>query len=420
MKNRLEALEREAAKHSQDGSPPQIETGAIDIQEPVSLPVNNAQSSMMFDGLELNGPEMEGIGSFDSTNIGMGLGGTADFYSLANNHSDKFLDSTFNDFTLSSDLLNQTSSDWEMSFDGTSSFANAPYPNDISGSLANSFPMEWSATLPASNQFPESLTAPNSVAPNGRQSQVVRASPVSSGSFKRKVSKPSPPFNNEHDLGDVLIHELRLQDTPEHRSLIKTAVARGYNFRDVMLAGLGALGKTADCRPPPPKIGVNLDIAKMGTLQAYLAIAKAIDFSIKNLYDEAAVSPFYQSSNTTAVVKHRADIFPNLRPTQAQIMYSHHPWLDLIPFPSLRVKILTLGLLDPPPFDVYELKMDIFMNDGITCWRKARRDMSGQPWDMRCWEAEKWFLEKYAFLFGEEDELRAQTKWWRWMRGDGK
>jgi hypothetical protein len=23
-------------------------------------------------------------------------------------------------------------------------------------------------------------------------------------------------------------------------------------------------------------------------------------------------------------------------------------------------------------------------------------------------------------LFGEEDELRLQTKWWRWMRGEGE
>jgi hypothetical protein len=379
---------------------------------------------MMFDGLELDGTGMEGLGNFDANNIGMGLSNEPpDFYSLANSQSDMFLDSTFNDFALGSDLLNQTNPDWEMSFDATSTFANPPYLNDISGSISTAFPMEWPAPQASSSQSPETPSAPNSAISNptsSRQNQLIRASPVSNGSFKRKDKVPPASPIGEHDLGDVLIHELRLQDTPEHRSLIKTALARGHNFRDVMLAGLGALGKTANCRPEPPKIGVNLDIAKMGTLQAYLAIAKAIDFSIKNLYDEAAVSPFYQSSNTTAVVKHRADIFPNLRPTPAQIMYSHHPWLDLIPFPSLRNKILTLGQLDPPPFDVYELKMDIFMNDGITCWRNARRDMSGQPWDMRCWEAEKWFLEKYAFLFGEEDELRQQTKWWRWMRGEGK
>jgi hypothetical protein len=89
----------------------------------------------------------------------------------------------------------------------------------------------------------------------------------------------------------------------------------------------------------------------------------------------------------------------------------------LIPFPSFRSRVLALNALQPPPFDIHELKNDIFMNDGITCWRTGNKGM-GQPWDMRNWEAEKWFAEKYKFLMEEDCELRLQTSWWRVMRGE--
>jgi hypothetical protein len=62
------------------------------------------------------------------------------------------------------------------------------------------------------------------------------------------------------------------------------------------------------------------------------------------------------------------------------------------------------------------------MRDGIVCWRSARINdkawTGGQPWDIRSWEAEPWFLHKWqALLGGESHELWTQTQWWRLMRG---
>ncbi|PVH88811.1 hypothetical protein DL98DRAFT_157606 [Cadophora sp. DSE1049] len=111
----------------------------------------------------------------------------------------------------------------------------------------------------------------------------------------------------------------------------------------------------------------------------------------------------------------------DLLQTTLQMTVPHHPWLDLIPFAMFRERVLSLVSMTPPMIDMLELKGDIFMNDGIFCWRSSEKGGAGQPWEARNWEAEAWFLKKWWMIVGgEEGDIWKQTEWWRRMRGKDK
>lgn len=222
-----------------------------------------------------------------------------------------------------------------------------------------------------------------------------------------------------------LVQHLRLDDTNENNSLVKTAIARGYNIRDVFLAGLGALDKREALQPrtgfDPSKN--TLTLTPTSTLQAFLSNAVALKLPIARIKNEEYQSPFYQpealaSGNMASLEAIWNDLPKALRPTRAQITIPHHPWMDMIPFPTLRDRALTLNALNPPMIDVDDFKNDIFMNSGLFCWRVGGTSGTGQPWDMRSWEAEPWFLKKWWILVGgESGDVWEQTHWWRAMRG---
>lgn len=105
---------------------------------------------------------------------------------------------------------------------------------------------------------------------------------------------------------------------------------------------------------------------------------------------------------------------PDLRPTREQITTSHHPCIDMFPFPTLRRNILGGGGADEDEF-VHDVLQ------GLACWGGAggAAGGGGAPWDARSWEAKPWFLRKYwALLGGEEGELVRQSGWWRSVRGE--
>ncbi|KAH8901769.1 hypothetical protein GQ53DRAFT_708108 [Thozetella sp. PMI_491] len=135
-------------------------------------------------------------------------------------------------------------------------------------------------------------------------------------------------------------------------------------------------------------------------------------------------SPFFRpgishSAHQARLVEAVRRIFhsvkPDLRPTPTQITHSHHPYIDIIPFPAIRDALIHRGA------DVDE---DDFFHDclgGLRCWGRAGSLQAGTaaPWDMRNWEASPWFLAKWRHVVGNEDgELSRQSSWWREMRGE--
>lgn len=144
--------------------------------------------------------------------------------------------------------------------------------------------------------------------------------------------------------------------------------------------------------------------------------------------DEDRSSPFFRpaisvSAAEQAILTDFRDVKPCLRPSVSQIMHDHHPYIDVLPFPKLRDRIIKLTCGSEPMMDDEELCHDL-ANDGLVCWGSSLGGGSaavgsGAPWDVRSWEAQPWFLKKWWILIGGvEGEIYAQTKWWCEMRGE--
>ncbi|KAJ4170368.1 hypothetical protein NW754_006503 [Fusarium falciforme] len=115
------------------------------------------------------------------------------------------------------------------------------------------------------------------------------------------------------------------------------------------------------------------------------------------------------------------NVTPDLRPTDLQLTFGHHPYVDVIPFKSFRDNIIKALLHDPPLIDEGILCHDLLAG-GFTCWGSRRNPLgmnAGVPWDARSWEPSIWFLIKYRQLTGGwDDEMWKSARWWHSVRGE--
>ncbi|PYH91007.1 hypothetical protein BO71DRAFT_452410 [Aspergillus ellipticus CBS 707.79] len=185
----------------------------------------------------------------------------------------------------------------------------------------------------------------------------------------------------------------------------------------------------------PDPYANNLRIDTVCTITAMLNLAMHIGITEEMLCADESLSPFFRPSAESTGDLAKANIIsavqrifktlkPDLRPSSEQITVQHHPYIDILPFPTLRKNLIT----HPEDFDEDEFSHDIVT--GLVCWGGAgigRRDRqestgytsTGTPWDVRSWEARVWFLKKYwSMLGGEDGELVRQSEWWRSIRGD--
>jgi len=132
-----------------------------------------------------------------------------------------------------------------------------------------------------------------------------------------------------------------------------------------------------------------------------------------------------------------SNLTTDLRPSEAQITISHNPYIDVIPFPSVRERMIRLAIspcstpVSPSSelaFDEDEL-CDDMAKGGLVCWGyvDAARyggmegGTGGNPWEKESWEAMEWFLEKWRGIVGNEDEkggLWEISRGWRTRRGE--
>ncbi|MCJ1438874.1 hypothetical protein MMC27_008264 [Xylographa pallens] len=179
----------------------------------------------------------------------------------------------------------------------------------------------------------------------------------------------------------------------------------------------------------------NLRVETLCITAALYTLGLHVGVTEEMLCADQSLSPFFRSSKEPADEAAKAHtistvqrIFktlkPDLRPSSQQITVQHHPYIDILPFPTLRKNLIA----HQEEIDENEFFYD--MLTGLVCWGGAgigRRDRhestgyasAGTPWDVRSWEARVWFLKKYwALLGGEEGELVRQSEWWRSIRGD--
>lgn len=283
----------------------------------------------------------------------------------------------------------------------------------IGGEYVFNFPEDSESTV-----SPPTLELPHQHSPLAISTLAVPASSLQLYKDPRKAKSNFFESTDNKKISAELIQHLRLDDTKENQCLVSTAVARGHNIRDVFLSGLQALGNKEQVALSLPDVHKNsLTLVRTSTLQAYLTVASAAGIHIPDLYLNSTLSPFYKPNATPTDVAsllplHASRMPPDLHPTAPQILYPHRPWLDLLPFPTLRKRALTLTSMEPPMIDLAELKSDIFFNNGLFCWRASGKGGSGHPWDRRSWEAEEWFLRKWWILIGgEEGNVVFQTRW---------
>ncbi|KAL7945272.1 hypothetical protein V8C42DRAFT_322658 [Trichoderma barbatum] len=168
----------------------------------------------------------------------------------------------------------------------------------------------------------------------------------------------------------------------------------------------------------------NFRITQASFWSAIRANAQVLGFELENYVHEEAISPVSVQSASFIngeATEHFSTVPRELRPLKMQIEKEHHVYLDVLPFPKFREQILIAVSHDPPLFDEEELCIDL-TNDGLVCWGSHTGGGSidaCMPWDSRSWEPQPWFLRKYWFLVGgQDDEMWSCTKWWRRTRGE--
>jgi hypothetical protein len=172
----------------------------------------------------------------------------------------------------------------------------------------------------------------------------------------------------------------------------------------------------------------NIRIKQVLFVAACVANASSLGLPLEGLNSASAESPFFrdsvsESAAKTACLSDFPDLKTHLRPCATQLMYRHHPYIDVLPFPTFRERLIKLACAEEPMIDEDELCKDL-ENDGLICWGSSpdggsAATGSGAPWDIRSWEAQGWFMKKWWILIGgAEGEIYKQTQWWREMRGE--
>ncbi|KAI9044341.1 uncharacterized protein KD926_000942 [Aspergillus affinis] len=202
-----------------------------------------------------------------------------------------------------------------------------------------------------------------------------------------------------------------------------------YGPPEVRILRIGSLAPAPDLHANHLRLDTMCTLAAMDTLRMHVGLTEEM------VCAEESPSPFYRSMKAstdsaakenviTTVQKIFKTLKPDLRPSSEQITVEHPPYIDVLPFRTLRKNLI---------LHQQEVNEDEFLHDlltGLVCWGGAglgRKDRNastgyastGTPWDNRSWEAKVWFLKKYWSLLGGEDgELVRQSEWWRSIRDE--
>jgi hypothetical protein len=289
-------------------------------------------------------------------------------------------------------------------------------------------------SLPASDALDVSVFGPSGATLSECQHLSLESdnTPSALSSWESTIQiDPSLLIRNKHDngLGPYWTTNVDFCGCSSPHIQIRTLAPDPFRYGEVRTLNFGPSATAPDPYANNLRIDTICSIAALHTLGIYVGITEEM------LCSEKSLSPFFRSgaesaddmvkSNIISMVQRVFETLkPDLRPSREQISVKHHPYIDILPFPTLRKNLIT---------HQEEIDEDEFFQDvltGLVCWGSAgigKRDRqvstgyasTGTPWDVRSWEARVWFLKKYWTLLGGEDgELVRQSEWWRSMRGD--
>ncbi|KAL4878187.1 hypothetical protein BJY04DRAFT_221335 [Aspergillus karnatakaensis] len=160
-------------------------------------------------------------------------------------------------------------------------------------------------------------------------------------------------------------------------------------------------------------------VTRLNALNALIQNAGALHIPIELLNSDDGISLFNMPGpGAVPPMRGTDEQLPlHIRPTALQRSVTHHPWLDILPFPGVRDRIL-LGLqarvLDEDQICV-EFSCDLLSlekddTSSLLIW--------GAPWDARAWEFSAKLLERWAGLLSACPEIIQSTNYWRGQRGE--
>ena len=297
-------------------------------------------------------------------------------------------------------------------------------------SISNWDPTLWDYT----SEFSPSDASPSTLAISDTIKHLSSSeTPLSAQGASGHLSHLHPSIGGNNRSNDSL-DEFYLTTTvecncPNPHIQVQTRDCVSFNSVEVRILRVGPIS------PPPDPYTNHLRLETICTLTAMDSLRMHVGMTEGMMCEDEGPSPFYRPIRASADDTTKQDMIctvqrifktlkPDLRPSSEQITVDHPPYIDVLPFRTLRKNLILRQ---------QEVDEDEFLRDAVTglvCWGGAglsRKDRdastgyvsNGTPWDNRSWEAKAWFLKKYwSLLGGEEGELVQQSEWWRNIRGE--
>lgn len=159
------------------------------------------------------------------------------------------------------------------------------------------------------------------------------------------------------------------------------------------------------------------DVLRFNIFHAFAM--NAISLSLTDAWLEYdAISAFGSQLFTPVKDSHRS--YPrSLEPTMLQYKVEHHPWIDLLPCPTLRDNFLRIVQeYGEDAIDEDKLCQDIIdAGTRDTEANTAALIVWGDPWEVASWEATEEFVQNWGCLLYGCNELLKSTNAWREKRG---
>ncbi|KAJ9488928.1 hypothetical protein VN97_g4340 [Penicillium thymicola] len=157
-----------------------------------------------------------------------------------------------------------------------------------------------------------------------------------------------------------------------------------------------------------PHTDLLLNLSRINVLRAAYQNAAILGMTAELMCQDDAVSIFCVDG--PRAIQEQDSTPASLRPTTLQREISHHPWLDIFPFPRMRDNLMRAG---------DHLDDDELCHDLTAFWDTRRSNATllvwGAPWDPQNWEVTEDFAKKWgSFLQGCPEILRS-TNFWRFL-----
>ncbi|KAL1902551.1 hypothetical protein Sste5346_000993 [Sporothrix stenoceras] len=158
------------------------------------------------------------------------------------------------------------------------------------------------------------------------------------------------------------------------------------------------------------RLGCTDDMWQIDGQSPFLENNKKMNSNSSSSSNQTGLSPL-NTENSIALLP------ANWRPTRAQRFVPHHPALDILPWPSVREKLIglfSLPLDERPPIAADPLALVHLIYD-LEDSAEGLRIWGSDPYDPTCWEVGQLVFERWWFVF--DRDIIEQSNRWRELRG---